>query len=419
MREVVTFWVRSQRSRSIYLPDNPLRDVCVIMLSMRILHTNMHRGGWGGQPNRILKICMHLRERGHSVTLAVPRGSTLSRRAHSEGLDVFDDLRFPRGFHPWIYFSEVQKLRRLIEEKGIRIVHTHGSQDTWAGVVAARLAHPSALVVRTRHNTNPVGTDVVHRWLYTRLIHRVIANSDAVREEFRRNKLVEPHRVETIFSAVDTRLFNSSISGDGVRAALNIPSDVPLVGIVGRLDPKKGHQYFLEAAQKVCRHIPSTMFLVVGEGPLDKELRAYTRELRIEGKVIFTDLREDVPPILAALDVFAISSLKESFPTSILEAMAMERPVVATRVGSIESSVLDGITGYVVPPSDPGAMAEKIISLLHDRKTARTMGKAGRQLVMERFNEEIMAQKTEKVYIRLLEEANGEGKQNYREMFHR
>ncbi len=369
----------------------------------------MHRGGWGGQPNRILRLCMHLRERGHHLTLAVPRGSTLSRRARREGLDVFDELRFPRGFHPLIYFIEVQKLRRLIEGKGIQIVHTHGSQDTWAGAVAARLAHPSALVVRTRHNTNPIGTDFVHRWLYTRMIHRVIANSDAVGEEFRRNKLVEPHRIETIFSAVDTRRFDSSIQGDGVRAELNIPYHVPLVGIVGRLDPKKGHNYFLQAAQMINSRIPSARFLIVGEGPLEKELRALACNLDLERKVIFTDLREDIPQILAALDVFVISSIMESFPTSVLEALAMEKPVVATKVGGIVSSIVDGVMGYLVPPGAPEAMAEKIISLLQDRKTARAMGKAGRQLVMEKFNEKIMVQKTEKLYVRLLQEKSESG----------
>lgn len=374
------------------------------MRKLKILHTNMHRGGWGGQPERILVISKFLSGWGHRVVLAVPRNSTLSKRARAAGLRVFDDLSFPRGFHPLTYLTELRKLKRLMESEEFDIVHTHGSQDTWCAAVAAKLAG-IPLVVRTRHNLFPISPHLLNRWLYSRCINAVIGSSEAVRDEFRRNGLFDPESIAVIPPAVDTSRFDpSKWDGRAVRSELKIDANAPLVGMVARLAPEKGHRYFVEAAAIVLRVRPDVAFLIVGEGPMEEKIRDRVRGLGIERSVILTGMRDDVPSVLSALDIFATSTLTESFGVSIMEAMAMELPVVATRVGGVPGFVTDGETGLLVPPKDPEALAGAVLKLLSDGELAERIGKAARACVLQNFTQEKLARATEELYYRLLKE---------------
>jgi glycosyltransferase involved in cell wall biosynthesis len=194
------------------------------------------------------------------------------------------------------------------------------------------------------------------------------------------------------------------------------PEGTPLVGVVARLEPEKGHPTLLEAWAKVTRAVPAARLLVIGEGSRRDELEAQaqalgllgeecegdacvgTRRARPGAKVIFTGVRDDVPAVTAALDVAVLPSYREAQGLAILEAMALRRPVLATRVGGIPEVIEDGKTGLLVPPHDPDALADAIIRLLTDHPLADTLAKAGHDLVYDRFCVERMVESVEAIY---------------------
>ncbi len=377
------------------------------MEDFRILHTNMHKGGWGGQPNRILTVARGLQKRGYYVVVAAPRGATLIKRAREEGIPVFDNLRLPKKFNPVTYMREVARLRRLIKRERINVVHTHGSQDTWTAVVAAWLVRPRPLVVRTRHNIFPVKNHLFNRILYRCLIDGVIVVSDAVTQVFRQTGVLgkKVEEVVTIHSVVDAlEKFNpEKVDDEGVREELKIPPDAPVVVKVARLAREKGHVYFLDAAKRVLEEVPHAHFLALGEGPLRRFLEDYARKLGIQDRVRFLGLRRDVPRILKASQVFLFTPIAgESLGTAALEALAMEVPVVAFDVGGIRTSVRPGETGFLVEPEDVEGLVRHVVELLKNEDLRRTLGRRGRQWMLEAFSEDSLVEGNLEFYRRLL-----------------
>jgi glycosyltransferase involved in cell wall biosynthesis len=183
-----------------------------------------------------------------------------------------------------------------------------------------------------------------------------------------------------------------------VRAEFRIPADAPLVGVVARLDSQKGHIYLLRAWVQVTAALPEARLLVVGDGPLRGELQQQTYDLGLEGSVIFAGRREDVPRIMAALDVVTLPSLWEGFGLVLLEAMAVARPIVASRVSAIPEIVVEGETGLLVPPRDVDALAAALIALLRDQQRATEMGRRGRVRLEQEFTLGKMIEATDRVY---------------------
>jgi glycosyltransferase involved in cell wall biosynthesis len=189
-------------------------------------------------------------------------------------------------------------------------------------------------------------------------------------------------KVNVIPNGVDTYRFRSlPDSGLAVRAKLGIPPIAPVCGIVAALRPEKNHALFLRAAGLAAKHRPDAHFVVVGEGPERTKLERVAIEAGVGSCTHFVGSRSDIPQVLSAFDVFALTSHNEANPVSILEAMACEIPIVSTRVGSVAESVADGQTGYLVEPGDANGLAHHWMTLFADRTLARSLGMAGRQAV--------------------------------------
>src|SRR3972149_7622212 len=186
------------------------------MKKLRILLTNMHRGGWGGQPNVILTTAYKLTERGHFIMIAAPENSTLVNRAKTRSIPTFDSLQFPRGVHLSI-LSEIRKIRNLLKKNEIDIIHTNGSQDTWTGAIAAKTLIKSVIVVRTRHNTFPIKNHFLNRYLYKALIDKLTVCSAGTIDCFKNftsSGIFKKEDISVIHACVDTEKFNLSISGE-------------------------------------------------------------------------------------------------------------------------------------------------------------------------------------------------------------
>ena len=199
-------------------------------------------------------------------------------------------------------------------------------------------------------------------------------------------------KVRIIPNGVDVEKFHPRWASQSLQRKFAITPGSPVVGIVAALRPEKNHELFLQAAKLIHRSLPSATFLIVGDGPRRVALESLARELGLSDAVRFVGTRSDVPEALSLIDVFLLTSHMEANPASILEAMACEKPVVATRVGSVPETVIDGRTGYLAPPGDAYEFAERTLELLCHPDHAALLGRAGRENVIAHWSVQRMVE---------------------------
>jgi glycosyltransferase involved in cell wall biosynthesis len=373
--------------------------------SLAVLHTNFHRG-WGGQPARILMLCIGLSRRGHRALLAAPEGSVLARRAREAGIETFEEARFLPTRRWLAALRDAGRLSRLLRGGRFDLVDCHGSQDLWATVAARRWAGIRIPLVFTRHNTKRVADHALNRYLYRRCVDHLIVAGGAVLdryEGFLRRGDLRRERISIVHSAYWEDRFHAGVDGSAVRREIaGEDTEAALVGVVGRLVPDKGGVFFLRAAARLAEEFPRARYLFVGQGTAEKDLRAAAQDLGIGDRVMFLGFREDVPEVTAALDVSVLPSIDCDASSAVLkEAMAVGRPVVATRIGGAEEIVADGETGLLVPPGDDAALAAAIRSILLRPDRGRGMGERGRGRVGA-FGRERLVEGTLEAYRRVL-----------------
>jgi glycosyltransferase involved in cell wall biosynthesis len=216
---------------------------------------------------------------------------------------------------------------------------------------------------------------------------------------------VPPRKIRVVPNGIDLSGFTPRPGGarDAALAGeLGVGPEAPVVGVVARFRPEKDHATFLRAARLVADRRPDVRFLLVGDGPLRADLERLAARLGVAGQVRFAGKRSDVPRVLGLVDVSVLSSANDCFPYAVLESMAMAVPVVATAVGAVPEIVDDGVTGHVVPPGDPAALARQMLALLDDPASARAMGRAGRLRVERRFTAERSVRGLEDVLLEMV-----------------
>ena len=284
--------------------------------------------------------------------------------------------------------SLVLRLAAWLRRERVAIVHTHlFTADTY-GRLAAKLAGVPA-VFSTVHN-------IVNPWkggfrkgidrLFARLSTRVIGCSEEVTQALATRDGIPADRLMAIPNGIDLKKF-AQVSGEGVRAEFGLPADRPLLGVVGRLHPQKGHENLFHALAAMPQaRAGGVSCLVIGTGELQDALHAMVREMGLEHCVIFTGMRTDVPRLVAALDVFVMPSRWEGLPIALLEAMASAKPVICTRVGGIPDVVIDGDNGLLVDPEQPAQLQARIVQLLGDPGARTRLGLRARETVIDRFD---------------------------------
>jgi glycosyltransferase involved in cell wall biosynthesis len=226
---------------------------------------------------------------------------------------------------------------------------------------------------------------------------RLVAVSRAIEEKIAAER-PSAVPVSLIYNGVDLVRYDHTDPCCTLREEYGLPDATQLVGVVARLEAEKGHPTLLDAWPAVVRRVPNARLLVVGEGSRREELEAQAAALGITEWVVFTGRRDDVPAVTAALDVAVLPSYREAQGLTILEAMALSRPVVASAVGGIPEVIEDGRTGLLVPPHDAGALAAAITRLLTDHAYADLLAKGGHDLVHDRFCVERMVFAIEEIY---------------------
>jgi glycosyltransferase involved in cell wall biosynthesis len=215
-------------------------------------------------------------------------------------------------------------------------------------------------------------------------------------------KIADEHRtgapVRLIYNGVDLQRYDHQGGCATLREEYGMEPGSRIVGVVARLEPEKGHQTLIEAWPHVLREVPDAYLLIVGEGSRRDYLEQWAAAHKVAHRVVFTGRRDDIPAVTASLDVAVLPSWREAQGLSILEAMAMSRPVVASDVGGIPEMIEDGVTGLLVEHDNPVALAAAITRLLKDRAWAARIAKAGHDLVHERFCIELMVKAIEQIY---------------------
>lgn len=300
--------------------------------------------------------------------------------------------------------TRVPRLLALIHEEATDILHCFlPAANSW-GRVAGELASVPVVIASVR-NAIPD-----QKWVYT-WINRVLApvtdavvvNASATKKLLIERREASPDQVELIYNGIDLARFDVAVDTREKRVQLALHPDRPVVAMVGRFVPQKDYATFLRAAHLVLTEHPTARFLCVGNGPLLPEMTSLVADLGIAAQVAFAGERDDVPEIMHAIDVLALSSRWEGLPNVIMEAMAARRPVVATNVGGIPELVVEGRTGFVVLPQYPQALASRIVELLKDPVLSERMGTLGRRRIEELFCRERMVAQTDRLYQLLLQ----------------
>ena len=356
----------------------------------------------GGAEILLRELSVGLLRRGFRVSIGYSSSGPLVQELTSLGLPL---TRLPRllRIDPILFCGMVGLIRR----ESPQIVHTHLFKSDFHGRLAARIAGVP-VVVSTLHSIDPWAQERSLGRLYgwtARFADRVIAVSEDVRRFHATYTGIPEEKLVTIENGVDIHRFAGLESARrSVRKELDIDNAALVFGVVGRLTPPKDHSTFLKAAALILQKAPQARFLLVGEGPLRKDLELQAQEIGLGNALIFTGLRKDIPAVLAAVDVLVFSSLWEGLPVALLEGMAAARPVVATAVGGIPEVVLPDKSAILVPPGDADALAQACLRLASDSATRHSMGQAGLERVVARYSIDAMIDRTAALYAKLLQE---------------
>ncbi len=345
---------------------------------------------WRGGEQQVLYLSQFLQAQGYdNVTICQPH-SALYQRVCEARLPVYA-LRLRHE----VDLVAAWKLGQYLRREQIDILHMHEPHGHTIGLFASAMAPQMRKVVSRRVAFNPI-RNVFSRWKYQLPRVQYLAVSNAVRQVMI-DSGIPSAKVLTIHSGIDLERCERAPVAEPL-----FPPGARVVGTVGHLASNKGHRCLLEAVQHLARDEPKLNVAIVGTGAMRQGLEAYAADLGIAPHVQFTGFRRDSLSLIRNFEIFVFPSHLEGLGTSILDAMALGKPVVATRAGGIPEAVQDGVTGLLVPPCDPIALAHAIRHLLQHPELQVQFGEAGRSRVAQKFTAEHMAEQTIQVYHQLM-----------------
>lgn len=361
----------------------------------------------GGAERELLLILENLRRDGYGAVVVCPDKGPLGEELERLGIEIRyvplpawrKVLAYPRRARG------IRRLRDVITEVRPALIHVN---DIWwvPQSLRANFGLGVPILAHVRQEIEPVK---VRRYRLNQ-VDGVLPVSRHVQQSLEAGG-VNRERLWTIYSGLDmTRVPQKE--GDHPRGRrFGVPDDVPLIGTVANLFPRKGYEVILKALPKILACFPMMQYIIIGQGDsgYERTLRSLVHAMGLEKTVRFVGYQEEVYSCLAAMDIYVHPALMEGFGIAMLEAMAMEKPVVASRVGGIPEVVQDGVTGLLVPPGDPETLAAAILHLLEDPHTRHMMGMAGRERLEAHFTLEQTMKTLQAVYAELLSNQNGFG----------
>ncbi|NOZ64541.1 MAG: glycosyltransferase [Caldiserica bacterium] len=356
----------------------------------------------GGVEKTLISLLPELKKKGLDIKVCtLYRKDILAEELEKLGIKVVNIGMRSRMDVDFKYTRGVVSLANFIRKGKFDIVHTHLYRANTPGRIAAILAR-APVIIANEHNVDSWKNAAQRRMdrVLARFTDKIIAVSKRVKEFYVEEVGLPEEKIEVIYNGVDLNRFEKKVDKEKKREELAIPENSLLIGTVGRLQPQKDHKTFLKAASLILKKFPRAHFIVVGGGSLRKELESFAKAIGIEKNVHFLGERKDIEKILPLMDIFVLSSTREGFPITLLEAMACGIPVVATSVGGCPELVKEGETGFLVAPRNPGFLGERVVHLLKNQALREKIRRKAKKRA-ELFTIEKMAERTLAIYSRL------------------
>lgn len=333
-------------------------------------------------------------------------GSRIHSEAEKRGISVIL-VKASGYFHPVL----ISRLSQIIKQNKYDIVHTQASKDLWVIVPALKFINSKIpLVLSKQVGSFIMKKDFLHQKLYNR-VSAAFAISNVIKANLLETTNLPEDRIFVVHNSVDVDRFNpDKIDHLKVRKEFNIPQNSLVIGMLARFSPGKGHEELLRAARELLSAYPDLIFMIVGEASRGEDeyaakIKQLTKELMIEKNVIFTGFRQDIPEVLAAMDIFAFPSHSEAFGIALAEAMSMGKPTVCSDSDGVLDIAVDEVTSFLFKKQDYGDLKIKLEKLIDSPDLRKQFGKAARKRITENFNTEHLTEKTINIY-KTLSESN-------------
>mgnify|MGYP000961110802 FL=1 len=363
---------------------------------MNILLLFSHPWKFGGGETYVLSLAKGLVERGHNVVL-------VTGLVNSD-LEVANVHHYQLPFrtkNPFKYFTIYQRLKQILLKHDINIIHAQYRTAGYYGVMVERkLGIPFVLTLHDDWHNAPFKS------IHGKLFKHVIAVSEAIRQRFIQKFSAEPNNVITIYNGVDEKKFSDKIllksKAEDLKKRFGILPEEKVITLLGRVRRAKGHFDFIDALDYLKSCSIPFRFLIVGDGPEKEELLNKIVEKELSDKVVFAGYQSDVPVVMTATDILVLPSYREAMPLSIIEAMLVQKPVIASAVGGIVEIIENNRNGLLIQPGFPRQLAEKIINLLEDPLLCQQLGSAGYKKAIAHYTLDYMVDSTVSYYENVL-----------------
>ena len=365
---------------------------------------------FAGTERHIFDLAHGLRAAGVTACIACPVPSPLAEKGTAAGFEIV-----PIAKGGLIDRPAIDTLKQRLYSGAIEIIHAHNGRTMLTSALAVQKANAGRSVATqhflfpdhvTRTGPKAVIYHTAHRWV-SRRTARFIAISEAVKREMLRRQDAPEAKITVVPNGIVTPNERALAAPEQVRKELGLASDVPLIVCAARLEREKDIASLIGAMAEVHSACPAAVCLIAGEGAQKELLQRQIVSAALEKTVRLLGFRSDVMALIRAADLFVLPSLAEPFGLVLLEAMALGKPVIATRAGGPMEIVVEGQTGLLTPPSDPTALARNIQHLLGEPNLLQTMGRNGRERFRERFTSERMGQAMRAVYEDALQQPRG------------
>ncbi len=366
--------------------------------SLKVMHIT-HDLAVGGLQRVVVTLCkMTDANRFQTSVLCLRKAGPLESELRERGIPV---LTLPRLRKGQTDYGAFLKVAAVLRARRIDVIHTHNTQPMTDGTLGALIAGVRTIIHTDHARQFPDKRRyMIAERLASSFVFRVIGVSEDTSANLTTFEKIPRRRIATIPNGVDPEPFTKPIDCGRVRQGLGVSVRAPLVGTIARLNPEKKLEDAIEAFALVKKVKRNARFCIVGEGPCEQSLRELAEARQLGESVIFTGRRTNIAEIVRVFDVFVLSSAREGLPMAVLEAMAGGCPVAAYAVGGVPHAVRNAETGFLVPPGNSTALAERLIELLDDESLRLRFGEMARKFFCERFSAESMTRAYERLYLR-------------------
>ena len=371
---------------------------------LKILQVASHHLIRAGGSVQMARLAQGLKKRGHEVVCAF----NFKGNEEVSGLGTFEPLireDIPvysfRMQRVWKYLHYL-KFRKFVREHCFDVIHAHRFRALQF-VLRATTGLKIPVLIGNKKNSFSLDQEMVSAYA-SRRIDRLIVNARVIEDILIREAGVGKEKIAIVYNGVDMEQFNPDVPGNGIRREFGLGKEAPVVGMIANFTRKKTHRVFFEAALGVLKKRPEVKFLLVGHGESEK-YQSLVKERGVSNSFIFTGFREDIPEIIADLDISVISSSKgEGLTGSMVESMSMAKPVISTDVAGNAEVIIDRETGLLVPAGDVKKLEEAMLFFITYPEKARETGRRGYEFIKDKVSNEIKTARIEEIYCQVLEQ---------------